>query len=55
MTRRLHVAFVAASTGKVDAFWQAGVEAGHPSDGEPGPRTVYHQGYYGAFLLDPDS
>jgi hypothetical protein len=55
VTRRLHVAFVAASTGKVDAFWQAGVEAGHPSDGEPGPRTVYHQGYYGAFLLDPDS
>lgn len=54
VARGPHVAFVAASTGEVDAFWQAGVEAGHPSDGEPGTRPVYHEGYYGAFLLDPD-
>jgi hypothetical protein len=54
VTRRLHVAFVAASIDEVDAFWRAGTEAGHPSDGEPGPRPVYHEGYYGAFLLDPD-
>jgi catechol 2,3-dioxygenase-like lactoylglutathione lyase family enzyme len=54
VTRRLHVAFVAASTDEVDAFWQAGTEAGHPNDGEPGPRPAYHEGYYGAFLLDPD-
>ena len=54
LTRGLHVAFVAASTGEVDAFWQAGVAAGHPSDGEPGLRPVYHEDYYGAFLLDPD-
>jgi catechol 2,3-dioxygenase-like lactoylglutathione lyase family enzyme len=54
VTRRLHVAFVAASADAVDAFWQAGVDAGHASDGEPGPRPVYHEGYYGAFLLDPD-
>ena len=54
VTRRLHVAFVAASIDEVDAFWRAGTEVGHPSDGEPGPRPVYHEGYYGAFLLDPD-
>ena len=54
VTRRLHVGFVAGSTDAVDAFWRAGTEAGHPSDGEPGPRPVYHEGYYGAFLLDPD-
>lgn len=54
VTRRLHVAFVAGSTEEVDAFWRAGTEAGYPSDGEPGPRPIYHDGYYGAFLLDPD-
>jgi catechol 2,3-dioxygenase-like lactoylglutathione lyase family enzyme len=54
LTRRLHVAFVASSQADVDAFWRAGVEAGYPSDGEPGPRTEYHERYYGGFLLDPD-
>jgi catechol 2,3-dioxygenase-like lactoylglutathione lyase family enzyme len=54
VTRRLHVAFVASSTDAVDAFWRAGVDAGYPSDGEPGARPVYHERYYGAFLLDPD-
>jgi catechol 2,3-dioxygenase-like lactoylglutathione lyase family enzyme len=53
-TRRLHVGFVSRSHEEVDAFWRAGVEAGHPSDGEPGLRPVYHDDYYGAFLLDPD-
>ena len=28
--------------------------AGFASNGEPGERPVYHPGYYGAFLLDPD-
>ncbi len=54
ITRRLHVAFVAPSREQVDAFWQAGVDAGHPDDGAPGPRPQYRDDYYGAFLLDPD-
>jgi catechol 2,3-dioxygenase-like lactoylglutathione lyase family enzyme len=54
LTRRLHVAFVARSRAEVDAFWQAGVDAGYASDGEPGPRPEYHANYYGGFLLDPD-
>jgi catechol 2,3-dioxygenase-like lactoylglutathione lyase family enzyme len=54
VTRRLHVAFVAGSRDDVDGFWRAGTDAGYRSDGEPGPRPVYHEGYYGAFLLDPD-
>ncbi len=53
-TRRLHVAFVARSREDVDAFWRAGTEAGHMSDGEPGSRPEYHDDYYGAFLLDPE-
>jgi catechol 2,3-dioxygenase-like lactoylglutathione lyase family enzyme len=54
VTRRLHLGFAAASREDVDAFWRAGVDAGHPSDGEPGPRPQYRHDYYGAFLLDPD-
>jgi catechol 2,3-dioxygenase-like lactoylglutathione lyase family enzyme len=54
LTRRLHVAFVARSEGEVAAFWRAGMDAHHTSDGEPGARPRYHQRYYGAFLLDPD-
>src|SRR3954447_24874768 len=54
VTRRLHVGFVASSRAHVDAFWQAGVDSGYRSDGEPGPRTEYGPDYYGGFLLDPD-
>jgi catechol 2,3-dioxygenase-like lactoylglutathione lyase family enzyme len=54
LTRRLHVGFTAASRAQVDAFWRAGVDAGHRSDGEPGLRPQYAPDYYGAYLLDPD-
>ncbi len=54
VTRGLHVAFRAPSRADVDAFWQAGVDAGFRDDGAPGPRTAYGSDYYGAFLLDPD-
>jgi catechol 2,3-dioxygenase-like lactoylglutathione lyase family enzyme len=54
LTRGLHVAFRAPDRAAVDAFWQAGIDAGHPDDGAPGPSTVYGPSYYGGFLLDPD-
>ena len=54
VTRGLHIGFGAKSTGDVDAFWRAGVDAGYESDGEPGPRPIYGDDYYGGFLLDPD-
>jgi catechol 2,3-dioxygenase-like lactoylglutathione lyase family enzyme len=53
-TRRLHIGFVAPSREDVDEFWRAGTEAGYASDGEPGPRPIYSEDYYGSFLLDPD-
>ena len=40
-TTGLHAGFVAPSRAHVDAFWRAGIAAGHPSDGEPGPRPEY--------------
>ncbi len=54
VTRGLHVGFCARDRSQVDAFWQAGIDAGYRGDGAPGPRTQYAPTYYGAFLLDPD-
>ena len=49
-----HVAFAAADRGAVSAFHEAGLRAGGRDHGAPGPRPVYHEHYFGAFLLDPD-
>jgi catechol 2,3-dioxygenase-like lactoylglutathione lyase family enzyme len=54
VTRGLHVGFRASSREAVDAFWQAGIDAGYRDDGGPGPRAVYGPDYYGGFVLDPD-
>ena len=53
-TRNLHLALVASSREQVDAWWRAMTDAGHPDDGEPGPRPQYSPSYYGAFVRDPD-
>jgi catechol 2,3-dioxygenase-like lactoylglutathione lyase family enzyme len=53
-TRNVHVAFMAADNSTVDAFHRALVAAGFQDNGPPGERPVYHAGYYGAFVLDPD-
>jgi catechol 2,3-dioxygenase-like lactoylglutathione lyase family enzyme len=49
-----HVAFGARSTDLVDAFHAAALAAGGTDNGAPGLRPIYHPGYYGAFVLDPD-
>src|SRR5262249_20104214 len=53
-TERLHLAFPAATRDVVDAFHGAATAAGYRDNGGPGERPVYHKGYYGAFVLDPD-
>jgi predicted lactoylglutathione lyase len=54
-TEHVHMAFPAAENATVDEFHRAAVEAGYASNGAPGERPVYHEGYYGAFVLDPDA
>ena len=49
-----HVAFGVRDTGQVDAFHAAAIAAGGSDNGAPGLRPIYHPGYYGAFVLDPD-
>ena len=53
-TEHVHIAFGVATNEQVDAFHTAATEAGYTDNGAPGERAVYHPGYYGAFVLDPD-
>jgi catechol 2,3-dioxygenase-like lactoylglutathione lyase family enzyme len=53
-TEHLHMAFPASANETVDAFHETATSAGYRDNGAPGERSVYHAGYYGAFVLDPD-
>ena len=53
-TEHLHLAFPANRNETVDVFHRAATAAGYRDNGAPGERPVYHAGYYGAFVLDPD-
>jgi catechol 2,3-dioxygenase-like lactoylglutathione lyase family enzyme len=50
----VHIAFAADSIEQVQAFHAAALAAGGVEHGPPGPRPHYGDGYYGAFVLDPD-
>ena len=50
----IHVAIASADRATVDAFYEAAIAAGGQDNGPPGPRSIYHQHYYGAYVLDPD-
>ena len=49
-----HVALRAASRDMVDAFHAAALSAGGASDGAPGLRPQHGEGYYAAYIRDPD-
>jgi catechol 2,3-dioxygenase-like lactoylglutathione lyase family enzyme len=53
-TEHVHLAFPVADNESVDAFHRALTGAGYRDNGRPGERPIYHPGYYGAFVLDPD-
>jgi catechol 2,3-dioxygenase-like lactoylglutathione lyase family enzyme len=54
LTEHVHLAFAANADATVRAFHAAALAAGYEDHGVPGERAVYHPGYYGAFVLDPD-
>lgn len=49
-----HVCFRARTPGMVDAFHAAALAAGGGDDGAPGLRPQHGEGYYAAFIRDPD-
>jgi catechol 2,3-dioxygenase-like lactoylglutathione lyase family enzyme len=52
-TSGLHVAFQSPDRETVERFYEAALAAGGRDNGGPGERS-YHEGYYAAFVLDPD-
>lgn len=50
---QMHIAFRADSEAMVQGFYDAALKAGGRDNGAPGPREGA-EGYYGAFVLDPD-
>jgi catechol 2,3-dioxygenase-like lactoylglutathione lyase family enzyme len=50
----VHICLRAKSTGEVDAFHAAALDAGGRSDGPPGLRPHDRVRYYAAFIVDPD-
>lgn len=54
LTEHVHLAFPAQDDDTVRAFHIAALAAGYPDNGAPGERAIYHPGYYGAFIIDPD-
>jgi catechol 2,3-dioxygenase-like lactoylglutathione lyase family enzyme len=53
-TEHLHMAFPARDNETVVAFHRAAIEAGYRDNGIPRERPIYHHGYFGAYILDPD-
>jgi catechol 2,3-dioxygenase-like lactoylglutathione lyase family enzyme len=49
-----HVGLRVRATELVDAFHAAALAAGGNSDGAPGLRPQHGEGYYAAFIRDPD-
>jgi catechol 2,3-dioxygenase-like lactoylglutathione lyase family enzyme len=49
-----HVGLRVRTTALVDAFHAAALAAGGASDGAPGLRPQHGEGYYAAFIRDPD-
>jgi catechol 2,3-dioxygenase-like lactoylglutathione lyase family enzyme len=50
----VHVCLRAGSTEAVDAFHAAALQGGASSEGPPGRRPEYSEGYYAAFFRDAD-
>ena len=53
-TENVHLAFGAVDDETVERFHRDATAAGYRDNGSPGERAVYHEGYYAAFVLDPD-
>jgi len=53
-TQNIHLAF-SGDDDQVRRFHADATAAGYRSNGEPGERARYHDGYYAAYVLDPDA
>jgi catechol 2,3-dioxygenase-like lactoylglutathione lyase family enzyme len=49
-----HLAFHANRKEEVHEFYELAMKHGGRDNGTPGPRPEYGEGYYAAFVIDPD-
>jgi predicted lactoylglutathione lyase len=54
LSRHVHIAFNASSKKIVDDFYDIALKNGASCNGKPGFRPEYEDGYYAAFVIDPD-
>ncbi len=54
LSQSVHLAFNAESKEKVDSFYKTALAKGAKCNGKPGFRPEYEEGYYAAFVIDPD-
>lgn len=54
VSKQMHIAFSASGREAVVAFYQAAISNGAVPDGEPELQPMYGEGYFAAFVYDPD-
>ncbi len=54
VSRSVHIAFIAESVGAVEAFHATALALGAKDNGKPGLRPQYEDGYFAAFVIDPN-
>lgn len=54
LSKSVHLAFNAPSLQSVNNFYQTALEKGAKCNGKPSFRPEYEEGYYAAFVIDPD-
>lgn len=54
LSHAVHISFNADTAKSVDDFYRIALENGARCNGKPGLRPEYEDGYYAAFILDPD-
>ncbi len=54
LSERVHLAFNGYCKKDVDAFYKIAIANGGKCNGAPGFRAQYEDGYYAAFVIDPD-
>lgn len=54
LSQYVHLAFNASCKQHVDRFYHTALQEGGKCNGKPGFRPEYADGYYAAFVIDPD-
>jgi predicted lactoylglutathione lyase len=54
LSQSTHIAFIAKNENAVKNFYETALKHGGKTNGEPKLRPEYEEGYYSAFVIDPN-